>query len=435
MKAVLKRKIYDALLEWKHKKDRECLLVQGARQIGKTFIIEEFGKKNYASYVYLNFYQNPGYKEIFEGSLEAVEIYKKISLYVKNVRFAEHDTLLFLDEIQECPNARTAFKFLAMDNRYDVIASGSLLGLHYRKMTSVPVGYERTMEMFSLDFEEFLWAVGRTPDAIEALKGFFDRKEKVDDGIHEQFMAALREYLVVGGMPEAVNTLLRTNNYQEVYATQKKIMESYREDIKHYASTTARQKISDCYLSIPRQLAKEYTKFQYKVVSREGNARRYENSLNWLVDAGMIKLCVNVSTPQFPLVAYEKPDQFKAYVTDIGLLTSLYGYETQAALLKDTLTGPAKGGIYENLVFDMLVKRGVALNYYKNDKNTQEIEFLFAQGGAVIPVEVKSRRGATVSLNNFIAEFKPPYAYKLVAGNVGVSGTKITLPLYMAIFI
>lgn len=432
---MLKRKIYDALLDWKKKKDRECLLVQGARQIGKTFIIEEFGKKNYANYVYLNFYQNPGYKEIFEGSLEAAEIYKKISLYVKNVRFAEHDTLLFLDEIQECPNARTALKFLAMDNRYDVIASGSLLGLHYREMTSVPVGYERTMEMFSLDFEEFLWAVGRTPDAIEALKGFFDRKEKVDDGIHEQFMAALREYLVVGGMPEAVNTLLKTNNYQEVSATQKKIMESYREDIKHYASTTARQKISDCYLSIPRQLAKEYTKFQYKVVSREGNARRYENSLNWLVDAGMIKLCVNVSTPQFPLVAYEKPDQFKAYVTDIGLLTSLYGYETQAALLKDTLTGPAKGGIYENLVFDMLVKRGIALNYYKNDKNTQEIEFLFAQDGAVIPVEVKSKRGATVSLNHFITEFKPPYAYKLVAGNVGVSGTKITLPLYMAVFI
>lgn len=432
---MLKRKIYDALLEWKNRKDSECLLVQGARQIGKTFIIEEFGKKNYTDYIYLNFYQNPEYKEIFEGSLEAVEIYKKISLYVRNVRFTEHDTLLFFDEIQECPNARTALKFLAMDNRYDVIASGSLPGIHYREMTSIPVGYERTMEMFSLDFEEFLWAVGKTPNAISVLKGYFDRREKVDDGVNSQFLAALREYLVVGGMPEAVNTFLRTNNFQEVYATQKKIMESYREDIKHYASTTARQKISDCYLSIPRQLAKEYTKFQYKVVSREGNARRYENSLNWLVDAGMIKLCVNVSTPQFPLVAYEKPDQFKAYVTDIGLLTSLYGYETQAALLKDTLTGPAKGGIYENLVFDMLIKRGVTLNYYKNDKNTQEIEFLFAQNGAVIPVEVKSKRGATVSLNSFIADFAPPYAYKLIAGNVGISGAKITIPLYMAMFI
>ena len=432
---MLRRKIYDELLNWKNKKSKECLLVRGARQIGKTFIIEEFGKKNYASYIYLNFYQNPEHKQIFEGSLEATEIYKRISLYVKDVHFIEHDTLIFLDEIQDCPNARTALKFLAIDDRYDVIATGSLLGLHYKEMASIPVGYERTIEMYSLDFEEFLWATGKTRAAITALRDYFDKREKVDDGIHEQFMSVLREYMVVGGMPEVVNTFLKTNNYQEVYATQKKIMESYSEDIKHYASAAVRQKISDCYLSIPRQLAKEYTKFQYKVVSREGNARRYENCLNWLVDAGMIKLCVNVSTPQFPLVAYEKPDQFKAYVTDIGLLTSLYGYETQVALLKDTLIGPAKGGIYENLVFDMLIKRGFILNYYKNDKNTQEIEFLFAQNGAVIPVEVKSKRGAAISLNNFITEFDPPYAYKLVSGNVGVSNTKITLPIYMAIFI
>ena len=245
----------------------------------------------------------------------------------------------------------------------------------------------------------------------------------------------LREYLAVGGMPEAVNVFLKTNNFQEVYQTQKKILESYREDIKHYATPVTRQKISDCYLSIPRQLAKEYTKFQYKVVSKDGSARRYENCLNWLVDAGMIKMCVNVSTPQFPLVAYEKPDQFKVYVTDIGLLTSLYGFETQTALIKDTLTGPAKGGIYENLVFDMLIKRGFSLNYFKNDKNTQEIEFLFVKDGSVIPVEVKSKNGATLSLNNFIRDYAPPYAYKLVSGNLGVSDTKITLPLYMAMFL
>lgn len=432
---MLKRKIYDELLNWKKRKNQECLLVKGARQVGKTFIIEQFGKKNYTSYIYLNFYKNPEYKEIFEGSLEAAELYKKMSLYLKDVHFIEHDTLIFLDEIQDCPNARTALKFLAIDDRYDVIASGSLLGLHYREMASIPVGYERTMEMFSLDFEEFLWAVGKSDQAVSALREYFDRKEKVEGGIHEQFMALLREYMIVGGMPEVVNVFLKYNNYQETYATQKKIMESYREDIKHYATTTERQKISDCYNSIPRQLAKEYTKFQYKVVEKGGNARRYGNCLNWLVDAGMIKMCSNVSTPQFPLVAYEKPEQFKVYVTDIGLLTSMYGYETQAALLKNTLAGPAKGGIYENLVFDMLTKRGFSLNYYKNDKNTQEIEFLFSRDGSVIPIEVKSKNGATLSLNNFIADYKPPYAYKLISGNLGESGTKITLPLYMAIFI
>lgn len=435
MSDVLKRKIYDAFLNWKNTKSQECLLVKGARQIGKTFIIEQFGKENYTSYIYLNFYKNPEYKEIFEGSLEAEELYKKMSIYLKDVRFLPHDTLIFLDEIQDCPNARTALKFLAIDDQYDVIASGSLLGLHYKEIASIPVGYEKTMEMYSLDFEEFLWAAGKAEQAIRILKEYFDERKKVDNGIHEQLMALLREYMVVGGMPEVVNTFLKSNNYQEAYAVQKKIMESYREDIKHYASAADRQKISDCYYSVPRQLAKEYTKFQYKVVSKDGNARRYGNCLNWLVDAGMIQMCMNVSTPQFPLVAYEKQDQFKVYVTDIGLLTSMYGYETQVTLLKNTLTGPAKGGIYENLVFDMLIKRGFSLNYFKNDKNTQEIEFIYEKEGSVIPIEVKSKNGATPSLNHFISDYKPPYAYKLISGNLGEDGIRVTLPLYMAIFI
>ena len=432
---MLRRKIYDTLLQWRRNKSKECLLVKGARQVGKTFIIEKYGREQYASYIYINFYKNPEHKAIFEGSLEPGEIYKKISLYVRDVVFVPHDTLIFLDEIQDCSNARTALKFLAIDDLYDVIASGSLLGLHYKEMVSIPVGYERTLEMYSLDFEEFLWAMGKGEEAIGALGGYFQRREKVEPGIHEQFIGLLREYLAVGGMPEAVNTFLRSSNFQEVYATQKKIMESYREDIKHYASTPMRQKIADCYQSIPRQLAKEYTKFQYKVVSKEGNSRRYENCLNWLADAGMIKMCVNVSTPLFPLVAYEKPDQFKVYVTDIGLLTSLYGYETQAALVKDTLKGPAKGGIYENLVFDMLIKRDFSLNYFKDDNSTQEIEFLYTREGGVVPIEVKSKNGATLSLNRFMEEYEPAVAYKLVSGNVGVSGTKVTLPLYMAIFL
>ena len=432
---MLRRKIYDTLLQWRRNKSKECLLVKGARQVGKTFIIEKYGREQYASYIYINFYKNPEHKAIFEGSLEPGEIYKKISLYVRDVVFVPHDTLIFLDEIQDCSNARTALKFLAIDDLYDVIASGSLLGLHYKEMVSIPVGYERTLEMYSLDFEEFLWAMGKGEEAIGALGGYFQRREKVEPGIHEQFIGLLREYLAVGGMPEAVNTFLRSSNFQEVYATQKKIMESYREDIKHYASTPMRQKIADCYQSIPRQLAKEYTKFQYKVVSKEGNSRRYENCLNWLADAGMIKMCVNVSTPLFPLVAYEKPDQFKVYVTDIGLLTSLYGYETQAALVKDTLKGPAKGGIYENLVFDMLIKRDFSLNYFKNDNSTQEIEFLYTRDGGVVPIEVKSKNGTTLSLNRFMEKYEPAVAYKLVSGNVGVSGTKVTLPLYMAIFL
>ncbi len=432
---MLKRKFYNSLCDWKATKSRECLLVQGARQIGKTYIIEEFAKAEYDSYIYIDFYKHPEQKEIFQGSLEAEDIYRRLSLTVDGVNFVEGSTLIFLDEIQECPEARTALKFLAIDDRYDVIASGSLLGIHYRQMASVPVGYERIMEMHALDFEEFCWAMGKDAQAIDALRFFYDTKSKVPEVVHEQFMKLLRDYLVVGGMPEVVNAFLATSNYQQVYATQMKIQSSYQEDIAHYASTRDRQKIKDCYYSIPRQLAKDYTKFQYKTVSKEGSARRYDGSLNWLIDAGMIKSCVNVSNPQLPLASYEKPEQFKIYISDIGMLTSMYGFETQVALVKNTLIGPAKGGIYENLVFDMLTKRDIKLRYYKNDSSTQEIEFLLSTSDGVVPVEVKSKNGATVSLNTFIETYKPPRAYKLTAGNLGVAETKITLPLYMAIFI
>ena len=432
---MLKRKIYQTLLYWKKTKTKECLLVKGARQIGKTFIIERFGREQYGSYVYLNFFENPGLKAVFDDSLQANEIYKKISLFVNNVRFIERDTLIFLDEIQECPNARTALKFLALDNKYDVIASGSLLGLHYRETASIPVGYEKTVEMHSLDFEEFLWAMGKTQASVLALRDYFDRLAKVDETVNDAFLRLIREYMVIGGMPEAVNTFLKTNNFREVYDVQKKITDSYREDVKHYASIPERQKISDCYNSIPRQLAKEYTKFQYKVVGKNGSARRYGNSLNWLIDAGLVKMCVNVSAPLFPLVAYEKNEQFKIYLTDIGLLTCLYGFETQAALMKNTLKGPAKGGIYENLIFDILTKRDIDLHYYKNDRNTMEIEFLYDRDGDVVPVEVKSNNVATPSLNSFTIQFNPARAYKMIAGNLGVKDAKISLPFYMALFI
>ena len=450
---MLKRKFYYQLLEWKKTKKNECLLVNGARQIGKTFIIEQFGKDNYESYIYLNFIKNPELKNIFEGSLESNEVFKRISLYVPDCKFIEGNTLIFIDEIQVSPKARTALKFLALDSRYDVIASGSLLGIHYNKSKeekeiekelSIPVGYEREVLMHSLDFEEFLWARGVTDKSIAILKEYFDKKEKVPagteaknwiDGLNEKYLSLLREYMVVGGMPEVVNKFLETSNYQEVHAAQQKIFKAYEDDIEQYAKNVEKPKIKACYNSIPRQLAKEYTKFQYKTVEKNGTAKKYDNSLAWLEDAGLVVTVRNVSLPMLPLKAYEQPENFKLYTTDIGLTTSMFGFETQAALIKKTLKGPAKGGIYENLIFDMLYKRGFHLNYYKKSDNSQEIEFLFEKDGAAIPIEVKSKRGETESLNNFIMDFEPPYAYKLIDGNVGVNECKITLPQCMAMFI
>lgn len=254
-------------------------------------------------------------------------------------------------------------------------------------------------------------------------------------GINERYMQYLREYMVTGGMPEVVNCYLETHNFQKVYDTQQKIFKSYEDDIDQYAKNSEKPKIKACYMSIPRQLAKEYTKFQYKTVEKNGSAKKYDNSLAWLEDAGLVSLVRNVTLPEMPLKAYEADDAFKLYTTDIGLATSMYGFETQKALFLGTLKGHAEGGIFENLIFDILVKRGFVLNYFKKKDNTQQIEFIFERDGAVIPVEVKSKRGSTESLNEFMLQYEPPYAYKLIDGNLGVDGGKITIPQYMAMFI
>lgn len=439
----LRRKLYDRLVRWKHEKRGECLLVNGARQVGKTYIIERFGKAEYASYVCLNFLRNPDYRAIFEGSLDPDEIYRQMSLFVSDFRIVPGDTMVFLDEIQACKKARTALKFLAIDGRCDVIASGSLLGIHYRDEddrtpddeVSIPVGYEREVQMHSLDFEEYLWARGVGDEAIAALREHAQEARPLPDAVLARYQGLLREYLVVGGMPEVVKAFLTTHSYQGSFEEQEKILRAYEDDVDKYAPNADKPKIMRIYRSLPRQLAKEYTKFQYAKVERGGSARKYGNAIDWLIDAGLVCEVRNVSLPELPLAAYELPEEFKIYVSDIGLLTHLFGSETQASLARNVLRGPAKGGIYENLVFDMLHKRGLPLRYYKRPDNTQEIEFLLERDAGVVPVEVKASRGATVSLNRFIERFEPQAAYKLIDGNIGRADGKVTLPQFMAMFL
>lgn len=431
---MLKRKILNDLIKWKNTKKQECLLVKGARQVGKTYIIEEFGKKYYDNYIYINFIENPNLKKIFDGSLDANDIYKKMSLYISNFKLCPN-TLIFIDEIQECPNARTGLKFLAIDNQYDVIASGSLLGIRYKTIPSIPVGYERQIIMHPLDFEEFLWATGVSEQSISYIKEYFDKREKVEDGINEEMLKKLREYIIVGGMPAVVNTFISTNNFNNVQSEQNKLLMSYDDDIAKYADNIDKPKIRKCYNSIPRQLAKENKKFQYSVVEKKSTARKFNESIQWLIDANLVIPVYNVATPTLPLDAYVREDYFKIYSNDIGLICAMYGFDIKAPILDNTMSGPIKGGIYENLICDILTKRGYKLHYYKNENNTQEIEFLITKNSQVIPVEVKAGNGSSISLNNFIIEFKPPYSYKLINGNVGVNDSKITLPLYMAMFI
>ena len=440
---MLKRKMYQFLLDWKAKKERECLLIKGARQIGKSFIVEEFGKNEYKSFVEINFLKTPRLKEIFEGDLSADEIYKRMSAHLPGKKFTKGSTLVFLDEIQKCANARTALKFLAEDGRYDVIASGSLLGLHYgqdadeevEEVESIPVGFERQVIMYSLDFEEFLWAYGYESDTIEYLRSFFEKKEKVPEDINEKFESILREYIVVGGMPEAVQKFADTKDFNEVQIVQEKILDAYDDDIALHAKGSEKVKVRACYDSLPRQLTRENKKFKYSEVEKRATSRKYGDSITWLKDSNLVHVCYNVYEPYLPLVANSKNDEFKLYLNDSGLLLAKYGMQTKLAVLTKRIHGNAKGGIYENVISEMLIKSGYNLNYYKTQNSSMELEFVIEKDGEVVPVEVKAGNSSTASLNNFIEIFHPPVAYKLIDGNIGAADGKVTLPHYMAMFI
>ena len=432
---MLKRKMTDRLLEWKNTKDKECLLVKGARQIGKTFIIEAFAQKHYKHFVEINFEQHPEMKAIFDGSLSVPELIQRITLYLPDAEFVPQETLLFLDEIQSCPQARTSLKFWAIDNQYDVIATGSLLGINYKEVSSYPVGYERQIDMYALDFEEFLWALGVKESLIDGLRGHFTSGEAIDSLINDKVMSYLREYMVVGGMPAVVNKFVETHNFNLVHSEQSKILADYLNDIAKYAETADRPKARSCFLSIPKQLAKENTKFQYSVVEQNGTARKFANSLDWLRDAGIVAYCYNLSALQFPLSAYARDDQFRIYMSDIGLLVSMYGFEMKAALIDDTLEGPAKGGIYENLMADILHKKKYPLYFYKKDDSSVEIEFVLTHGASPLPLEVKSKKGRSQSLNTVLMWKGIEKGYKFGMSNVGVVDNKITMPLYLAMFL
>lgn len=432
---MLKRKIYQQLQEWRDSHHEDCLLIKGARQVGKTFAITQFGQTEYESFIAINFIESPQLKALFDGDLSSSNIKKQMTMLIPGIQFIAEKTLIFLDEIQECPNARTALKFLAQDNTINVIASGSLLGLSYASVSSIPVGYERQIEMYGLDFEEYLWALGYSEETTNTLREHFHALEPLPDEVHKKMLEILHEFMAIGGMPAVVQAFVEKQNFATAYAEQEKILAAYLDDIAKFADVTTRNKARECYLSIPRQLAKENTKFKYGMVEKKGTARKFEAALDWLRDANLVRYCRAVTTPQFPLRAYEDESKFRVYLSDPGLLCAMYGFEMIAAIIRDELQGPMKGGIYENVVADMLIKTGRDLHYWMNDKGNIEIEFLLEKEASVVPVEVKAKRGATTSLNKLLEQDDMKYGYKLSAGNIGVSGKKITLPLYMALYL
>lgn len=433
---MLRRKIYDKLLAWKNNKGKkDAILLRGVRQCGKTYIVREFGKREYKNFIEINFIERPDMQAVFSGNLDVDNMVQQIKLSMPGCQFIPGETLLFLDEIQDVPNARTSLKFWTQDGRFDCIASGSLLGMDYKNEVSIPVGYEQQLIMRTLDFEEFIWALGAEVNLKEMLAPYVDGAKRVPEAMHNSLNKYLQEYMVVGGLPEVVDTYIATKDFYQVYLLQEKILRDYQDDIAKYALNQDKIKAKQCFLSIPRQLSKENHKFQYSVVEKKATARKFTSSLDWLHNAGLIDFAYNVNSPWFPLKAHVKEDQFRVYLCDIGLLVAMYGYQLKIALLSDALEGPAKGGIYESLVADILAKRGEELYYYKKEDSTLEIEFILERDCKLVPVEVKARKGSTRSLNELLKMDNIERGYKLTAQNTGVVEKKITLPLYMAAII
>lgn len=433
---MLRRKIYDKLLAWKNNKGKkDAILLRGVRQCGKTYIVREFGKREYKNFIEINFIERPDMQAVFSGNLDVDNMVQQIKLSMPCCQFIPGETLLFLDEIQDVPNARTSLKFWTQDGRFDCIASGSLLGMDYKNEVSIPVGYEQQLIMRTLDFEEFIWALGAEVNLKEMLAPYVDGAKRVPEAMHNSLNKYLQEYMVVGGLPEVVDTYIATKDFYQVHLLQEKILRDYQDDIAKYALNQDKIKAKQCFLSIPRQLSKENHKFQYSVVEKKATARKFTSSLDWLHNAGLIDFAYNVNSPWFPLKAHVKEDQFRVYLCDIGLLVAMYGYQLKIALLSDALEGPAKGGIYESLVADILAKRGEELYYYKKEDSTLEIEFILERDCKLVPVEVKARKGSTRSLNELLKMDNIERGYKLTAQNTGVVEKKITLPLYMAAII
>ncbi len=444
---MLKRKIERELLEWKKSVDRKPLVIKGVRQCGKTFIVKKFAKENYQNVIYMNFILEPDKKSAFTGNLDVDTIILNLSALIPNTRFFEGNTCIILDEIQECKEARTALKSFHIDGRFDVIATGSLLGVKgYGKTKkenkgedasdSIPVGYETVVDMYPLDFEEFLWANRVTPRIIETVRECFEKECAVPDGIHKAMMDLLHRYVIVGGLPEVVNCFLETKNIDLIYKTQRTLLNEYIEDMVKYADDADKPHIRECFESIPKQLAKENKKFQYSVVRKGGRASQYKGSLQWLEDAGIAERCYNTTITELPLSGNAIEDCFKVYTTDIGILMGMLDFGTQADILKGNLLG-YKGAIFENLMADFLYKSGQKLYYFHKDSGL-EIDFLVRFKGECVLIEVKSKTGRAKSMATVLKNknvYHVNNAIKLGQYNVGREGEVLTIPLYMGFLI
>ncbi len=434
---MLKRKATDYIENWIKTKNKKCLLVQGPRQVGKTYLVEHFAANHYEDFIEINFKEMPSAREIFTGDLTVDKMVMAIKFRFPEKKLLPKKTLIFLDEIQECEEAITSLKFWAIDNRFDVIASGSLLGIDYKRASSYPVGYVDYLKLYGLDFEEFLWAMGISSEMVSFLKDSLSSKAIIPGAINSQMLSYYRQYIAIGGMPEVVQKYVDTKDFRAIDKIQRNLLMGYQYDIAHYASAEEKVKAEKCYLSLGKQLLdKENHKFQYKEVEKGGRAQKYYSSIEWLIRADIIHLCRRVTDIKFDLDDYAKDDFFRAYTTDLSLLMAMKDFSIKQHIVENTLTGSSKGGIYECAISDALYKKGYKLYFYKNGTTKRELDFIIQNDGKVVPIEVKSSNNRANSLSLLMKGNKISSGYKFIDGNIGISEEGIiTLPLYMVAFI
>ncbi len=431
---MLKRKIDKYLTDWKNRPDRKPLIIKGARQIGKTRSVEWFAGQNYASVIEINFIEQKKYREIFNDGFEVDAILKNISLLNPELKFIPGNTIFFFDELQACPNCATSLKFFKLDGRFDVICSGSLMGISYNEIESNSVGYKEDYEMHSMDFEEFLWAMGYNDDFTADLLSHMLDVRPLSELQMDTLMSLFRDYVIIGGMPEVVSTYVRNKNFSGTLDIQRQLLKDYEEDITKYVEGLDKAKVKAVYNHISTFLAKENKRFQITKIARNARNRDYMGCVEWLADAGVVNVCYCLNQPELPLKGNYDPKMYKIYFKDTGLLIASLDEEAQEDLRANKNLGTYKGAIYENIVGDMLVKQGYRLFYYHSDRPALEMDFFIRNADSLIPVEVKANDGATASLNRLLNDDKyndVKYGIKLGYRNIGLNGKFYTFPYFL----
>lgn len=430
----LKRKIDDFLVEWKNSTDRLPLIVKGARQIGKTNAIRNFGENYYETFIEINFALEPEFKSIFKRTFNVNEIIKEITMRRPEINLTPNNTLIFFDEMQECVSTATSLKSFKEDGRYDIICSGSLMGINYKKIESNSVGNKQDYIMHSMDFEEFLWALGYKENQIDDLYECMKECKPLTETQYDVMMNNFRDYMVLGGMPAIVSNYIENKNFSGVLNMQKQILLDYEEDITKYANGLDQSKILAFYKTIPVFLGNENKKFQVSKITEGARNREYIGVMDWLERAGIINVSYCLDELSLPLRGNYNPNNYRIYFGDTGLLIGSLDEEAQEDLRKNQNFNTYKGAIYENIVGDMLVKEGYDLYFYKNEKGTIEMDFFIRDRDSLIPVEVKAGDNSTASLNNLIENdnYKDiKYGIKLCNKNIGFNGKFYTFPYFM----